>query len=283
MSMRSMLSRQTAAITFLLVGLAACSEAPSAPEAASLAGRDASWSGPPEPHVWDRTVWVCKVGSDATFGVTVDGVSTGVTHAVLDGNCEALYTQEAGVDENHMVAVTELAAAGQTLDSLKVETTRYGLIQSTTMLTGTPTATVEVTWTKGAILTYYNSSEEPPPPPPPPPPAGGEGCTPGYWKQAHHFDSWVGYTPNMLFSDVFEDAFPGKTLLDVLKLGGGGLNALGRHTVAALLNTANAGVDYDIGSPVDVINAFNAAFPGSDYTTLKDRFEGFNEQGCPLN
>ena len=58
--------------------------------------------------MWDRTVWVCKVGSDASFGVTVDGASTGVTHTVLDGNCEALYTQEAGVDENHIVAVTEL-------------------------------------------------------------------------------------------------------------------------------------------------------------------------------
>ena len=27
-----------------------------------------------------------------------------------------------------------------------------------------------------------------------PPVAGGEGCTPGYWKQEHHFGSWEGYT-----------------------------------------------------------------------------------------
>ena len=37
----------------------------------------------------------------------------------------------------------------------------------------------------------------------------------------------------------FDDAFPGMTLLEVLSQGGGGLNALGRHTVAALLNAAS--------------------------------------------
>ncbi len=25
------------------------------------------------------------------------------------------------------------------------------------------------------------------------PPPGGEGCTPGFWKQRQHFDSWVGF------------------------------------------------------------------------------------------
>ena len=116
-------------------------------------------------------------------------------------------------------------------------------------------------------------------------PGGGEGCTPGYWKQAHHFDSWTApYTPNMLFSDVFENAFPGKTLLQVLKLGGGGLEALGRHSVAALLNSASAGVSYDL-TTTDVINMFNAAYPGSKqaYNNLKDIFQSYNEQGCPLN
>ena len=27
---------------------------------------------------------------------------------------------------------------------------------------------------------------------------GGEGCTPGFWKQDHHFDSWVGFAPDGL-------------------------------------------------------------------------------------
>jgi hypothetical protein len=114
---------------------------------------------------------------------------------------------------------------------------------------------------------------------------GGQGCTPGYWKQDHHFADWTApYAPNDLFSDYFEDAFPGLTLLDVVSQGGGGLKALGRHTVAALLNSANGEVSYDL-TPQEVIDAFNGAYPGSDedYESLKDQFEAFNEQGCPLN
>ncbi|MBT8121731.1 MAG: hypothetical protein KJO10_04265, partial [Gammaproteobacteria bacterium] len=119
------------------------------------------------------------------------------------------------------------------------------------------------------------------------PPQGGEGCTPGFWKQEHHFAAWLNppYDPNDLFSDHFEDAFPGMTLLEVLEQGGGGLEALGRHTVAALLNTATADVSYGFGTSQDVINAFNAVHPGSndDYNDLKNEFSGLNEQGCPIN
>jgi hypothetical protein len=122
-----------------------------------------------------------------------------------------------------------------------------------------------------------------PTPTPTPTPGGGEGCTPGYWKQAQHFDSWTApYTPGTLFSDVFENAFPGLTLLQVLELNGGGLNALGRHAVAGLLSAASDGVDYDLTGQ-QVIDAFNAVFPGGDYETLKNRLDFLNNQGCPLD
>ncbi len=114
---------------------------------------------------------------------------------------------------------------------------------------------------------------------------GGDGCTPGYWKQEHHFDSWTSpYEPSTSFSDVFEDAFPEMTLLEVLKQGGGGLIALGRHTVAALLNAASPDVSYDM-SVSEVIDTFNDVYPSSkdDYNHVKDMFEDFNELGCPLN
>ncbi|HVR76484.1 MAG TPA: hypothetical protein VMT52_19295, partial [Planctomycetota bacterium] len=90
--------------------------------------------------------------------------------------------------------------------------------------------------------------------------------------------------PSTKFSDVFDNAFPGKTLLAVLKLRGGGLNALGRHTVAALLNAASGGVSFDL-SAGEVIDAFNDAFPGSasSYESLKNMFDRLNNQGCPLN
>jgi hypothetical protein len=132
----------------------------------------------------------------------------------------------------------------------------------------------------GVLAEFYNVPDEPPPPP-----QGGEGCTPGYWKQKQHYDSWPApYTPNTLFSAVFENAFPGKKLVDVLGLGGGGLNALGRHVVAALLNAGSNGVDYDL-TTTDVINGFNAVFPGTakNYELLKDQIGTLNEQGCPLN
>lgn len=113
---------------------------------------------------------------------------------------------------------------------------------------------------------------------------GTEGCTPGYWKQTQHFNNWpAAYNPTMLFSDVFEDAFPGLTLLQVLSLGGGGLNALGRHTVAALLNGTSTNVAYAF-SQVEVINMFNMLFPDSKpaYESMKDTFVFQNELGCGL-
>jgi len=114
---------------------------------------------------------------------------------------------------------------------------------------------------------------------------GGYGCTPGYWKQDHHFDDWTSpYDPTDPFSDHFEDAFPGLTMVQVLNNGGGGLDALGRHTVASLLNAANPEVSFDL-TVQEVIDAFNNVYPGSDddYESLKDQFANFNEQGCPLN
>lgn len=109
-----------------------------------------------------------------------------------------------------------------------------------------------------------------------------EGCTPGYWKQKQHFGDWaLPYTPDTLFSSVFENAFPGKTFHQVLNLTGGGLKALGRHAVAALLNSVNPEVDYAF-SEAEVIQMFNDVYPGGDYETLKNKFEFYNESFCPL-
>lgn len=115
------------------------------------------------------------------------------------------------------------------------------------------------------------------------PPVLLRGCTPGYWKQSQHFDSWpAGYTPNMLFNDLpgFPNAYPGMTLLQVLSLNGGGLNALGRHTVAAILNSASGfGVDLTA-----LQNAFTSNWQDAeDAEALHLILEALNEIGCPLN
>jgi hypothetical protein len=115
------------------------------------------------------------------------------------------------------------------------------------------------------------------------PPPRVTGCTPGYWKQDQHFDSWVGYAPGDSFEAVFGRDVPGTpSLLDALKLGGGGLKALMRHATAALLNASNPKVTfpYSVG---DVIALFQKAFDSGNYEATKDTFEGLNQTGCPLN
>jgi hypothetical protein len=114
---------------------------------------------------------------------------------------------------------------------------------------------------------------------------GKKGCTPGYWKNHHPGGSAGGSWPtgyyNDLFNKHFENAFPGMTLDAVLHQGGGDLNALGRHTVAALLNAAALGDAFHL-TTTEVINMFNGVFPGGDYEGLKDTFEDYNSHGCPF-
>ena len=128
-----------------------------------------------------------------------------------------------------------------------------------------------VGWDRGAYVTVWNSEGR-----------GGEGCTPGYWKQPHHYDSWTGYTPTQLFSSVFANAFPDMTLAQVVGQGGGGIKALGRHTVAALLNAASPGVEYPLTTS-QVISKFNAAYASGRYEATKNEFAALNERNCYLN
>lgn len=116
-----------------------------------------------------------------------------------------------------------------------------------------------------------------------PPSGAGQGCTPGFWKQTQHFDQWVGYTPDQKFNDVFGVAMPGDpTLLTALQTGGGGVSALGRHAVAALLNSANTDVSF-LYSPAEVIDAVQQAFANGTFEGTKNILAAQNEMGCPLS
>jgi hypothetical protein len=112
---------------------------------------------------------------------------------------------------------------------------------------------------------------------------GGEyqGCTPGYWKQRHHFDSWVRYKPRHKFNKIFGVPYY-KTLLQALKTGGGKEKALGRHAVAALLNAKTHGVNYYY-TKQEIIAMVQHAWATGDYETTKNLLAAENEQGCPLN
>lgn len=137
----------------------------------------------------------------------------------------------------------------------------------------------------GVLVTFTNTFT---------PPGGGEGCTPGYWKNhAGTFSqsvggqkkpsSWEGFLPTDSYDTVFgvTSSFDG-TLIEALIRGGGGENALGRHAVAALLNAAHSGVDYDL-STAEVIQIVQDAYgPGGDFEDAKNTLAALNEQGCPL-
>ena len=116
---------------------------------------------------------------------------------------------------------------------------------------------------------------------------GAKGCTPGYWKQSQHFDSYVGYSPTDSFETIFgRDAYTGDpSLLAVLNFGGGGLEALGRHTVAALLNSSSPSVNYKYTSS-QVISMFQQAFDSHNATTIentKNLLEAAHSGGCPIS
>jgi hypothetical protein len=67
-------------------------------------------------------------------------------------------------------------------------------------------------------------------------------------------------------------------------LGGGGNNALARHAVAALLNSASGGVDYEFSTAqvLDIVQG-DGAYAGLSVEQRKDLLAVANERGCPLN
>ena len=108
-----------------------------------------------------------------------------------------------------------------------------------------------------------------------------EGCTPGYWKQPHHFGSWVNYTPGDSYAAIFGVPYD-VTLLEALQGRGGGEIALGRHAVAALLNAASPEVIYAY-TEAEIIALVQDAYATGDFKTAKNLLEEENEKGCPLD
>jgi hypothetical protein len=111
-----------------------------------------------------------------------------------------------------------------------------------------------------------------------------EGCTPGYWKQEQHFDSWA-TSPYSPYETYFDDVFgvgPHSTLLSALGSRGGGEKALLRHATAALLNASSTEVTYFYNA-ADIITMVQNAYASGDFESAKDGFEFQNESLCPLD
>ena len=107
-------------------------------------------------------------------------------------------------------------------------------------------------------------------------PGGGEGCTPGFWKNRGLRDGYwaaTGYAPTDLYSDVF-GVGPAITLLDALGDNGGQEHAFHRHSTAALLNEAHPDIDYGFSGVLALVQN------GYWSEALKDQFDVANNAGC---
>jgi hypothetical protein len=132
---------------------------------------------------------------------------------------------------------------------------------------------------------------------------GGEGCTPGFWKNngdKHGASAWCdSFSPSMKISDVFflneplvirgkgKSTITDPTLLQALDANGGGVNAMIRHGIAAMLNACSPCVQYPINSPLQVIFMIEDALNGVGPYTIDELhaiFAGHNEDNpCPVN
>ena len=121
-------------------------------------------------------------------------------------------------------------------------------------------------------------------------PTVAEGLTPGFWKNnaaRHGASAWVGYSPTQTVASVFGSAFGSLgslTLAEALGTGGGGLNALLRHSVAAVLNAAHPEVDYAMTAS-QIIAAVQSAVSsgGAAIEQLKNQLDANNNAGANLN
>ncbi|WP_167546893.1 SdrD B-like domain-containing protein [Stieleria maiorica] len=250
-------------------------------------------------------VGIQDAGEPGVSGVTVtltgtDGQGNAVSDTLITGpNGEYLFDNL--VPGDYKVTFSDLPAnfvfTGQdqgiddTLDSDADPNT--GMTIVTTLVSGEN----DLTWDAGIYL-----------PPPPVNPdidiekfvkvvddqtGGGEGLTPGFWKTHSEFGpaplkGWpdTGFSPLDSYNSVFgvsDDS--GLTLLSALGRGGGGLNALGRHATAALLNAANPNVDYAY-TEAEVISLTQAAYASGDASVIegtKNLFAIQNELGADLN
>jgi hypothetical protein len=171
------------------------------------------------------------------------------------------------------IAAGALTGAGFAGDTTSSSTTSSSSSSSSSSTTSSSTSTTTSTTTTTTTTT-----------------TGTEGCTPGYWKQPQHFDSWPVDTTTTLadagFVGTGHDA--STTLLQALSFQGGptiqdAKDILLRIAAAAYLNSLS--VDYPLSS-ADVVSMVNAALATNDRETILDLAETLdaeNNLGCPLN
>jgi hypothetical protein len=165
-----------------------------------------------------------------------------------------------------LLSVPVLAACGFAVAATLAGVGIAGVTTSTTTTTPVPTTVPTTTTTTTTTTT----------------PRGEEGCTPGFWK--NHPEAYPApYSPTTTLGSVFTGLSPeyaSLTFDQALNLGGGGLNALLRQAVAALLNASSPDVDYPL-TEAEVIAMTNHAIASGDYESVKDLFDEANNLTSP--
>ena len=229
------------------------------------------------------------VGGDLTCTIVVTNTSSGDTPVLIDGTIDDTLAGDLLDPANTAVVSSTCTASLPGGGTCTIVTERTVLEADPNPLVNTVTVNYNPTGFPNDISDEASDSVVVKPKPP----KGGEGCTPGYWKQDQHFDSWVEFEPGDFFEAVFgvEDVtvraggrstIDNPTLLEALNATGGGVNALARHAVAALLNASNPDVESDF-TVAEVIALVQEAFESGDFETAQRLLAAANEQGCPLN
>jgi hypothetical protein len=182
--------------------------------------------------------------------------------------------------------------ANRVVDSIRV--VKNGTELATLRLTNS--VTVQTNYTDVIIAKFYHSQVQGPPPPP-----VGKGCTPGYWKQSQHFDSWVptGLKTTDLVSKLYSNAYlytlDGKqmskyTLVQALSFKGGSgplgsAQILLRAAVAAELNARYQGIGYPMsaGAIITAVQNALASVNRGQMILLASQLDDLNNLGCVLN
>lgn len=253
----------------------------------------------PEPRFDGGTVTdaphitVCKHAASGTFSFTVSQnmengtLLQGSNFDLAGGSCVDVWQDNGyngvGIDPPTEISISETGLP-EGWQLLAVQLTDQTVPPST--CADTPpaagnTITLRTNFFHGCVVTFVN--QELP-----------RGCTPGYWKQRQHEDSWPPAELLKTLNDVFSSAtgdLGDVSLQDALKpqrlkrFADNLTSALIRHGVAAYLNSLVLGVDYAL-TTAEVVDLVNLALDsGSDtqIETNKNLLASNNEGFCPLN
>jgi hypothetical protein len=244
---------------------------------------------------------ICKTSDlshpvSGSFTFNIDSSSTATapynfshfaTRTVLVGACSEAFEG----NDSAAYRITEVAVANTAVTSIKSKILYNfspnpggnGLLDSNLVQR---TAIVSSSGAETTVVTFTNSNVS----------TSNQGCTPGFFKQHQHFDSWSGgFTTDTKVNTVFtgvDASLADETLLDALQ-GGGGPGLVGaeqillRAAVAALLNASSAGVNYpltrdDITSDVNTALAIGTRDVILTVATALDNYNN-GSGGCPLS